>query len=133
VRLHKGCWWAILPTMAREDGTSIRPWFKPEENTEAAAAALLARKLVELDENRLPAPAADTVAGSIEQFLAHHDVEPSTLSGYRQALRRRIEHPAIGIGRIKLQKLTAVRLDCFYRDLKTRATPRPRSSRPTGC
>lgn len=45
-------------------------------------------------------------------------VEPSTPSGYRQALRQRIEHPTIGIGRIKLQKLTAVRLDCFYRDLK---------------
>jgi hypothetical protein len=83
--------------------------------------------------DRLPAPTVDTVAGWIEQFLAQHDVEPSTLSGYRQALRQRIEHPTIGIGRIKLQKLTAVRLDCFYRDLKTRATPRPRSSRPTGC
>jgi hypothetical protein len=118
VRLHKGYWWGILPTMTREDGPSVRPWFKPEENTEAAAEVLLARKLVELDENRLPAPTADTVAGWIEQFLAHHDVEPSTLSGYRQALRRRIEHPTIGIGRIKLQKLTAVRLDRFYRDLK---------------
>jgi hypothetical protein len=118
VRLHKGYWWGILPTMTREDGPSVRPWFKPEENTEAAAEVLLARKLVELDENRLPAPTADTVAGWIEQFLAHHDVEPSTLSGYRQALRRRIEHPTIGIGRIKLQKLTAVRLDRYYRDLK---------------
>jgi hypothetical protein len=67
--------------MRREDETPIRPWFKPEENTEDAAKALLARKLVELDENRLPVPTSDTVAGWIEQFLAHHDVEPSTLSG----------------------------------------------------
>lgn len=118
VRLHQGRWWAILPTMTREDGSPVRPWFKPAENTRAAAEALLARKLVELDENRLPVPAADTVAGWVERFLSHHDVEPSTLSGYTQALRRRIEHPTVGIGRIKLQRLTASRLDRFYRDLQ---------------
>lgn len=118
VRLHQGYWWVVMPTMERTDGRKTRPWFKPETNTEEAAKALLARKLVELDENRLPAPTEDTVAGWIEQFLAHHDVEPSTLSGYYQALRRRIEHDRIGVGRIRLRKLTAVRLDRFYRDLK---------------
>lgn len=118
VRRHQGYWWVVLPTMERDDGRKTRPWFKPEENTEEAAQALLARKLVELDEHRLPAPSGETVAGWIEQFLAHHDVEPSTLSGYYQALRRRIEHPTIGVGKIKLRKLTAVRLDRFYRDLK---------------
>jgi integrase len=118
VRQHQGLWWAILPTMTREDGSPIRPWFKPDDNTKAAAETLLARKLVELDENRLPVPVSDTVAGWIEQLLTHHDVEPSTLSGYMQALRRRIEHPTVGIGEIKLQRLTAVRLDQFYRDLK---------------
>lgn len=95
--------------------------------------ALLARKLVELDENRLPVPAPDTVGEWVEEFLEHHDVEPSTLSGYRQVLRRRINHPTMGIGRIKLQKLTAVRLDRFYRDLKHLGYARRRSSRPTDC
>lgn len=69
----------------------------------------------------------------VEEFLEHHDVEPSTLSGYRQVLRRRINHPTMGIGRIKLQKLTAVRLDRFYRDLKHLGYARRRSSRPTDC
>ena len=79
VRFHEGHWWVILPTMRREDGTSIRPWFRPDENTEEAAKALLARKLVELRENRLPVPAPDTVGEWVEEFLEHHDVEPSTL------------------------------------------------------
>jgi hypothetical protein len=63
VRLHQGYWWVVMSTMDRADGRKTRPWFKPETNTEEAAKALLARKLVELDENRLPAPTEDTVAG----------------------------------------------------------------------
>lgn len=54
------------------------------------------------------------MGGWVAEFLDRHDVEPSTLSGYRQALKVRINHREVGIGRVKLQHLTASRLDEFY-------------------
>lgn len=119
VRLHEGRWYACLPSIRQPDGRRRRrPWYPATPNTRAAAQRLLTRKLAELDANRLALPATDTVAGWVAQFLDRHDVEPSTLSGYRQALRKRIDHPQVGIGHLRLQHLTATRLDEFYLALK---------------
>lgn len=63
-------------------------------------------------------PTPETVGSWVAEFLDRHDVEPSTLSGYRQAPNNRVNHPNVGIGRVKLQHLTASRRDSFYLDLQ---------------
>jgi integrase len=118
VRFHQGRWWACLPSIRQPDGTRRRPWYPADPNTEREARRLLTRKLAELDANRLALPSTDTVGGWVKRFLERHDVEPSTLSGYRQALDKRINHPQVGIGGVRLQQLTATRLDEFYLALK---------------
>lgn len=118
VRFHNGRWWAIMPSISQPDGTRKRPWYPADPNTKTAAEELLAEKLVELDQNRLTLPTPDTVGAWVGGFLDRHDAEPSTLAGYRQVLKNRINHPQVGIGRVKLQHLSASRLDQFYVDLK---------------
>jgi hypothetical protein len=53
VRFHTGQWYAVMPTAHAEDGRTSRPWYPANPNTEAEANELLARKLVEYDQQRL--------------------------------------------------------------------------------
>jgi integrase len=86
----------------------------------------------ELRGRRYVAPSRQTLGEWLERWLDDREVEglkPSTINGYRHTLRSVTRHP---VAEVELQELTAVDLDCLYRDLLTSGRRHGRHGKQAG-
>jgi integrase len=112
VRKRGRKWAVVYDEGVDEKGRRVQRW-KSGYATKREAEAALTKILNSLAEGEYVRPTADTFGTFLDEWLeaVEHELRPSTFASYRMMIRRHIK-PRLGV--VKLQKLTALKLNASY-------------------